>query len=93
MTYDEWEGQVPAEIRGDTVWRVNSYRLALFLSDLAWHDVTELLKNRRTLDTADQLYRSTARISSSISEGYSRDTGKARSTFYEYALGFGAREP
>jgi four helix bundle protein len=87
MTYEEWEAQVPREIRDDTIWRVKAYRLALFLSDLAWHDAALLLKNRRTADAGDQLSRSTARISSSITEGYSRDTGKARSTYYQYALG------
>src|SRR5258706_2899053 len=91
MTYEEWEIQVPDAIKGDTVWRVKAYKLALFLCDLAWHDVGVLLKNRRTRDIADQLGRATARISASVTEGYSRDTGKARSTFYEYALG-SARE-
>jgi four helix bundle protein len=91
MTFEEWEGSVPDVIRGDTVWRVTAYRLALFLSDLAWHDVAVLLRNRRTVDVADQLCRATARISASITEGYSRDTGKARANFYQYALG-SARE-
>jgi four helix bundle protein len=87
MTYEEWEAQVPDVLKGDTVWRVKAYRLALFLSDLAWHDVGVLLRNRRTVEVADQLCRSTGRISSSITEGYSRDTGKARSTYYQYAVG------
>ena len=29
MTYDEWEKQVPSLIRGDTLWRVEAYRLGL----------------------------------------------------------------
>jgi four helix bundle protein len=91
MTYEEWEAEVPVEIKGDTIWKVKAYKLALFLFDLAWHDVGVLLKNRRTQEIADQLCRSTARISASVIEGYSRDTGKARATFYEYALG-SARE-
>jgi four helix bundle protein len=91
MTYEEWETQVPEAIKRDSVWRVKAYKLALFLCDLAWHDVAVLLKNRRTRDIADQLGRATARISASVIEGYSRDTGKARSVFYEYALG-SARE-
>ena len=91
MTYEEWEASVPEEIRGDTLWKVETYRLGLFLSDLAWHDAAVLLKNRRTCGVADQLYRAAGNISSSVAEGYSRNTGKARGTFYEYALG-SARE-
>lgn len=91
MTYEEWEAQVPDVIKTDNVWRVKAYQLSLFLFDLAWHDVSVLLRNRRMHDIADQLCRATARISASVIEGYSRDTGKARSTFYEYALG-SARE-
>jgi four helix bundle protein len=91
MTFEEWESQVPREIRDDTLWLVEAYRLGLFLSDLAWADSDRLMKNRRTAGIADQLFRATGNISSSIGEGYSRDTGRARSTFYEYALG-SARE-
>jgi four helix bundle protein len=61
------------------------------LSDLAWNDAGKLLLNRRTSAVADQLYRSTGNISSNVSEGYSRNTGKARATYYEYAVG-SARE-
>ena len=87
MTYDEWEADVPAVLREDTLWRVEAYRLALFLSDLSWHDVSKLAKDRRTWDVAGQLYRSAGNISSNIGEGYSRGTGKERARFYEYALG------
>src|SRR3954462_14827012 len=91
MTYEEWEATVPAEIRGDTLWKAKAYRLSLFLSDLAWLDVTKLAADRRLVSTADQLYRAAGNISSNISEGYSRGTGKDRARFYEYALG-SARE-
>jgi len=80
MTYDDWEELVPAQIKGDSLWRVEAYRLGLFLSDLAWNDAGKLLLNRRTSAVADQLYRSTGNISSNVSEGYSRNTGKARAT-------------
>jgi four helix bundle protein len=91
MTYEHWEADVPEEIRADTLWKVEAYRLSLFLSDLVWPDTTVLMRDRRLLDVADQLYRAAAKVSASVAEGYSRDTGKARSTFYEYALG-SARE-
>ena len=91
MTYEEWELGVPEAIRGDTLWRVKAYRLGLFLSDLAWVDAAKMVKDRRAREIADQLVRAAGKISACIAEGYSRDTGKARSTFYEYAAG-SARE-
>ena len=91
MTYEEWEANVPACIREDTVWRVEAYRLGLFLSDLSWEDVTKLIQDRRTIGVADQLFRAAGNISSNICEGYSRGTGKDRARIYEYALG-SARE-
>ena len=91
MTYDEWEQEVPIEIREDTLWRVEAYRLGLFLSDLAWKDAAKLLRDRRSVSTSDQLFRAAGNISSNVAEGYSRGTGKDRARFYEYALG-SARE-
>lgn len=44
MTYDEWEASVPAFITEDTLWRVEAYRLGLFLSDLAWEDAGPLAR-------------------------------------------------
>jgi four helix bundle protein len=91
MTYEEWERQVPDVIKNDVLWKVEAYRLALFLSDLAWVDVTKLLEDRRTVSLSDQLYRAAGSISANISEGYSRSTGRDRARFYEYAFG-SARE-
>ena len=87
MTYDEWERGVPTVIRSDSLWRVEAYRLSLFLSDLAWEDATTLLNDERTRGIANQLYRAAGNISANISEGYSRHTGKQRALYYEYALG------
>jgi four helix bundle protein len=87
VTYDEWEAQVPAEFQRHSLWKMRAYRLGLFLADLAWHDVSKLVKNRLMLGTADQLYRAAGNVSSNISEGYSRGTGKDRARFYDYALG------
>jgi four helix bundle protein len=70
---------------------MEAYRLALFATDLGWHDVTKLAGDRRTLDLAGQLYRALGSIEANISEGYSRGSGKDRARFYEYALG-SARE-
>ena len=91
MTYAEWATDVPAVITNDPLWKMEAYRLGLFLSDLAWHDVTQLAKDRRTVGISDQLFRAVGKISSNVGEGYSRNTGRDRARFYEYALG-SARE-
>ncbi|HSI35982.1 MAG: four helix bundle protein [Phycisphaerae bacterium] len=91
MKLGEWERTVPDCLKSDTIWRVTAYRMALFLSDLAWHDVTKLYGDRRTIALSDQLYRAVGSIGANVCEGYSRSTGKDRARFYEYALG-SARE-
>jgi four helix bundle protein len=91
MNYEAWAKSVPADITGDSLWKMEAYRLALFAADLAWQDVTKLMADRRTLDIAGQLYRAVGSIEANISEGYSRGSGRDRARFYEYALG-SARE-
>ncbi len=91
MNYREWEESVPAEIKTDSVWKAKAYRLALFAAELAWHDATKLLGDKRTISLADQLFRSVGGVSADVEEGYSRGTGRDRARFYEYGLG-SARE-
>src|SRR5437867_1439371 len=91
MDYKSWLESVPSEIKNDSLWKMEAYRLALFATDLGWRDVTKLASDRRTLDMAGQLYRSLGSIEANISEGYSRGSGRDRARFYEYALG-SARE-
>ena len=91
MDYESWTKTVPTEITGDSLWKMQAYRFALFLSEIAWHDVTKLMGDKRTIDVAGQLYRAVGSIEANISEGYSRGSGKDRARFYEYALG-SARE-
>ena len=91
MTLDEWEQTVPDSIRGDVLWKMRLYRLALYLGDLSWDDVTALHRDGRTRRVADQLYRAVGSISANVAEGYSRGSGKDRARFYEYSLG-SARE-
>jgi four helix bundle protein len=67
------------------------YRLTVFASDLAWHDVSKLVEDKRTVSLSDQLYRAIGSVSANIAEGYSRQSGKDQARFYEYALG-SARE-
>ena len=91
MNFEEWTEEVPEVIKGDSLWKVEAYRLGLFVADVGWHDVTKLMQDRRTLGLSDQLYRALGSISANIGEGYSRGTGKDRARFYEYSLG-SARE-
>ena len=91
MNYETWVKSVPGEITGDSLWKMEAYRLALFAADLGWYDVTKLTGDRRTLDMAGQLYRALGSIEANVSEGYSRGSGRDRARFYEYALG-SARE-
>lgn len=91
MNYQDWINSVPMDITGDSLWKMEAYRLALFLADLGWYDVTKLAGDRRSLDVAGQLYRSIGSIEANLSEGYSRSSGRDRARFYEYALG-SARE-
>ncbi len=81
MNYDEWINNLPEEITGDSLWKMQAYRLALFTVELGWIDVTKLLGDKRIIGVADQLYRSLGSISANLAEGYSRATGKDRARF------------
>jgi hypothetical protein len=63
MNYEEWERSVPQEITGDSLWKMEAYRLGLFVADVGWHDVTKLMRGKRTLDLSGQLYRALGSIS------------------------------
>ncbi|NGP87647.1 four helix bundle protein [Aliifodinibius halophilus] len=70
---------------------MNVYRYSLFLSDIAWNDISELAQNKILISSCDQLYRSAGSVSANIAEGYSRKSKLDQARFYEYALG-SARE-
>jgi len=91
MNFEDWQLTVPAGIRNNALWQMKVYRVALFASDVCWHDVTKLVQDKRTISLADQLFRSTGSIDANLAEGYSKRSGKDRARFYEYALG-SARE-
>lgn len=92
MNYKEWEGLVSKAITADSLWKMTAYWLALFIGDVGWLDVGKLMKDRRTIGIAGQLYEALgSSISANLAEGYSRGTAKDRARFYEYALG-SARE-
>lgn len=91
MKYVEWQASVSDEIKGDSMWKLEVYRLALFAADISWQDALALNKAPLTRNLADQLYRAVCSVSANIAEGYSRSTGKDRARFLEYSLG-SARE-
>ncbi len=84
MNYTNWEKSVPESIAADSLWKMTAYRIALFLADIGWHDVTKLMRDRRTVSLSDQLYRALGSVSANLAEGYSRGSGKDRARFYEY---------
>lgn len=91
MTFEEWLQGVPEELSGDPLWRMEAYRLAVFAGDLAWPDVSRLIKDGRTRSLADQLYRAIGSVAANLAEGYSKSSHRDQARFYEYALG-SARE-
>ena len=91
MKYESWEKELPRSITDDPLWRVQAYRLALFLADICWRDVTKLSQDYRTRSLSDQLYRAIGSIGANIAEGYSRKSHLDQARFYEYSLG-SARE-
>lgn len=57
MNFNDWVESLPPAIKNDSLWKMEAYRLALFATEIGWHDVAELMKDKRTLGIADQLYR------------------------------------
>ncbi len=91
MNYVEWQDTVFIEIKNDPIWKLEVYRLALFVGDIGWRDVLTLSKNKLMYSIADQLHRSLGSISANLTEGYSRSKGLDRARFIEISLG-SARE-
>ncbi len=91
MNFAEWEKKVPDVIQNDVLWKMKVYRLALFLSDIGWEDVSKLAADPRTKALSNQLYRSVGSVAANLEEGYSKQSAKDRARFYEYSLG-SARE-
>ncbi|HUQ83756.1 MAG TPA: four helix bundle protein [Gemmatimonadaceae bacterium] len=62
-----------------------AYRFGVWLAHLVRKDYELLYADRRFRNTADQLLRAVEAISSNLSEGYGRSTGKERARYYDYA--------
>lgn len=86
MNYQEWDAQVPEDIKEDPLWRLEAYRLGLFLADVGWHDTTRLMRDKRTRALAAQLSQTLGAIGSSIASSYSRASREERVRFYTEAI-------
>ncbi|MDX1523187.1 MAG: four helix bundle protein, partial [Anaerolineae bacterium] len=82
-----WIGQVPTSITRDPLWDFETYRKALFLSDLAWQDCGKLLSDPLGKGIAWQLIDSAGSVAANIEEGYGRGYGKDYARFLRIALG------
>ncbi len=91
LNYDEWVAQVPASIKRDGLWGMDTYRKALFFSDLAWLDCNRLIQHELGKPIAWQLIRSAGSIPANMEEGFGRGFGKYYARFLRIALG-SARE-
>ena len=49
MNYEGWLRSLPEEIVADSLWKVEAYRLSLFVADVGWYDVTKLMQDKRML--------------------------------------------
>ncbi|GIV83303.1 MAG: hypothetical protein KatS3mg052_0310 [Candidatus Roseilinea sp.] len=70
MNADEWMKSVPPAITNERLWTLLAHRLVLFMSDIAWHDLSKLVLNPRTRSLSDRLYRAVGSIGANIAEGY-----------------------
>lgn len=91
MKFEDWIKEVPKDVVNDPLWKFDTYRKALFLSDLAWFDCGKIMKDERGKSIARQLSRSAGSIAANIEEGYSRGYGRDYARFLRIALG-SARE-
>jgi four helix bundle protein len=75
----------------DPLWSFETYRKALFLSDLAWFDAEKLLHDARGKALVWQLLDAAGSVPANIEEGFGRGFGKDYGRFLKIALG-SARE-
>lgn len=87
QNFEAWVAQVPDVITSDPLWDLETYRRALFFSDLAWFDSEKLLDEPRGKRLAWQLVDSAGSVPANIEEGYSRGFGKDYARFLRISLG------
>jgi four helix bundle protein len=72
--------------RGDPLWTVRAFRLALYAVECRSLDLVGVARPPRP-DDGEQLTRAVGSIAANIAEGYSRASSAERARFYAYALG------
>jgi four helix bundle protein len=82
-----WEACVPPSLRDNQMWKFHAYRVALYLVNLAEHDVQELRSQAIPPRHAEQLLRAVGSISVNVAEGFVRTAAPERSRFFGIALG------
>lgn len=87
MSYEEWESSIPYPVKRDPTWKVQAYRLALYLASLTWTDAKRFEDDRRSALSAGQLCRACGSIGANIVEAYGRRSAVDRARYFEYALG------
>jgi hypothetical protein len=65
----EWEQSDPHEVRAACVWKIEAYRIALFLAGIGWRDVTKLSEDSRTRSLSNQRHRAPGSISANLEGG------------------------
>jgi four helix bundle protein len=83
----EWERGCPRTVTSDVIWKLDAYRSAFFLLEVARVDVHASLTQVAESAVAGQLIRAAGSVSANIGEGYSRSTRADRLRFLGYALG------
>lgn len=91
MKYEDWETEVPENLKRERLWEFKVYPQALFLYDLMWQDSQRLLKDVRGRAITEQLVRSAGSICANIEEGFGRGFGAEYAYFPRVSLG-SARE-
>ncbi len=88
--FAEWVAGASGVRRGDPIWSVRAYRLALYAIECHGCD-RQTNTDLRNAPEFDQLTRAIGSTAANIAEGYSKSSIADRNRFYEYALG-SARE-
>jgi four helix bundle protein len=86
-TFAQWEEEAPLYFRQDPLWRMKTYRLAIFAGEPVAGDAQRIRRAPGGYPIADQLPHAVNSIAANLSEGYSRSSGRDRVRFFEYALG------
>jgi four helix bundle protein len=81
-----WERACPETITSDVLWRLDAYRVAMYLLHTTQQDFRPDQVSRADPWLITQLVRAAGSISANLSEGYSRATRADRLRFLGYAL-------